>query len=148
MLLLQFASGPAYWYLAFKNYLVASGVRPRVTFFFFRDTNLTDTGGWLFFRETNPQFLFRFLTLSPFDTRPQEREIAMYLLMSTLTWTIPLVLDDLVALWRERTPYWRPLHSWRPVPRLAAEAAAVGVFFTLVLALRSRVSLDFIYFQF
>jgi hypothetical protein len=42
-LVLQAASGPAYWYLAFKNYVVASGVKPRVTFFFFRDTNLTDT---------------------------------------------------------------------------------------------------------
>jgi hypothetical protein len=37
------ASGPAYWYLSFKNVLVASGVKPRMTFFFFRDTNLTDT---------------------------------------------------------------------------------------------------------
>jgi hypothetical protein len=36
------ASGPAYWYLSFKNVLVASGVTPRMTFFFFRDTNMTD----------------------------------------------------------------------------------------------------------
>jgi hypothetical protein len=42
-LLVQAASGPAYWYLSFKNVLVASGVRPRMTFFFFRDTNMTDT---------------------------------------------------------------------------------------------------------
>jgi hypothetical protein len=37
------ATGPAWWYLAFKNQLVASGVKPRMTFVFFRDTNLTDT---------------------------------------------------------------------------------------------------------
>lgn len=37
------ATGPAWWYLAFKNHLVASGVKPRVVFVFFRDTNLTDT---------------------------------------------------------------------------------------------------------
>ncbi|MCC7125208.1 MAG: hypothetical protein IT178_10200 [Acidobacteria bacterium] len=37
------ATGPAWWYLTFKNHLIASGVRPRMTFFFFRDTNLTDT---------------------------------------------------------------------------------------------------------
>ena len=43
LLLVQAASGPAYWYLAFKNYVVASGTRPDVTFFFFRDTNMTDT---------------------------------------------------------------------------------------------------------
>jgi hypothetical protein len=37
------ATGPAWWFLAFKNYVIASGVKPRCTFFFFRDTNLTDT---------------------------------------------------------------------------------------------------------
>jgi hypothetical protein len=41
--LFQAASGPAWWYLTYKNHLVASGVKPRMTFFFFRDTNLTDT---------------------------------------------------------------------------------------------------------
>ena len=35
-----------------------------------------------------------------------------------------------------------------PVPRLAAELMAVGGLFTLILVLRSRVSFDFIYFQF
>jgi alginate O-acetyltransferase complex protein AlgI len=106
------------------------------------------TGGWLFFRETNPAFLFRFLRLSPFDSTPQEREIALYLLMTALTWSVPLILDDLVALWRERMPFWRPAATWRPVPRLAAEAVAVGTLFTLILVLRSRISFDFIYFQF
>ena len=37
------ATGPAWWYLAFKNQLLVSGVKPRMTFIFFRDTNLTDT---------------------------------------------------------------------------------------------------------
>lgn len=37
------ATGPAWWYLALKNQLVASGAKPRATFIFFRDTNLTDT---------------------------------------------------------------------------------------------------------
>jgi hypothetical protein len=41
--LFQAASGPAWWYLSFKNHLVPSGVRPRMAFFFFRDTNMTDT---------------------------------------------------------------------------------------------------------
>ena len=105
-------------------------------------------GGWLFFRETNPQFLFRFLTLSPFESTPQEREIALYLFVSALTWSLPLIVDDGLALWRERTPYWRPLRTWRPVPRMAAEALTVGGLFTLILVLRSHLALDFIYFQF
>jgi hypothetical protein len=39
---LREASGPAYWYLAFKNYVVASEITPDRTLIFFRDTNLTD----------------------------------------------------------------------------------------------------------
>jgi D-alanyl-lipoteichoic acid acyltransferase DltB (MBOAT superfamily) len=104
--------------------------------------------GWLFFRETNPAFLFRFLALSPFDTIPQEREIAIYLLMTVLAWSLPLVLDDLAAAWRERTTWARPTATWPPIPRLAAEIVAVGGLFTLILALRSRTAYDFIYFQF
>jgi hypothetical protein len=41
--LLRPGTGPAYWYLAFKNWVVASGVKPRLTFIYFRDYNLTDT---------------------------------------------------------------------------------------------------------
>ena len=40
--LLQAGSGSAFWYLALKNWVIASGIRPRVVFIFFRDTNLTD----------------------------------------------------------------------------------------------------------
>ncbi len=40
--LLQNATGSAYWYLAFHNYVLASGVGPRWVVVFFRDTNLTD----------------------------------------------------------------------------------------------------------
>jgi hypothetical protein len=40
--LLQAGSGPAFWYLALKNWVVASGIRPGLVLIFFRDTNLTD----------------------------------------------------------------------------------------------------------
>jgi hypothetical protein len=40
--ILQNATGSAYWYLVFKNYVLASGVRPRWVVVFFRDTNMTD----------------------------------------------------------------------------------------------------------
>lgn len=36
------ATGSGWWYLAFKNYIVASGIHPKWVFVFFRDTNLTD----------------------------------------------------------------------------------------------------------
>src|SRR5918993_4526798 len=35
-------SGSAFWYLALKNWVIASGVRPQAVFIFFRDANLTD----------------------------------------------------------------------------------------------------------
>ena len=40
--ILQAGSGSAYWYLALKNWVIASGARPRFVLVFFRDTNLTD----------------------------------------------------------------------------------------------------------
>ena len=40
--LLQPGSGSAFWYLVLKNWVIASGVRPRLVLIFFRDTNLTD----------------------------------------------------------------------------------------------------------
>ncbi len=49
-MLARAGTGPAYWYLAFKNYLIASGERPKVVFFFFRDLNMTDP----LFRLTGP----------------------------------------------------------------------------------------------
>jgi len=40
--ILHNATGPAFWYLVLKNWVVPSGVRPEWVFIFFRDTNLTD----------------------------------------------------------------------------------------------------------
>ena len=40
--ILQNATGSAYWYLAFKNYVKASGTKPRWVILLFRDTNMTD----------------------------------------------------------------------------------------------------------
>ncbi|MBP6716605.1 MAG: hypothetical protein KA205_07065 [Acidobacteria bacterium] len=36
------ATGPGWWYLAFKNYVIPSGITPSWVFVFMRDTNLTD----------------------------------------------------------------------------------------------------------
>ncbi len=49
-MLARAGTGSAYWYLSFKNYLVASGERPKVVFIFFRDLNMTDP----LFRLTGP----------------------------------------------------------------------------------------------
>jgi hypothetical protein len=39
---MQPGTGSAWWYLAFKNHVLSTGVKPRVVFVFFRDYNLTD----------------------------------------------------------------------------------------------------------
>jgi hypothetical protein len=79
MVLLQAASGPSWWYLSFKNLLIPSGIRPRMTFFFFRDTNMTDTG-------------FRLRTLGDaLDEVAHETEPEL----------------DRIAAARDRGPWWR-----------------------------------------
>jgi hypothetical protein len=40
--LLHAGSGPAYWYLVLKNWVIPSRIRPRYVLIFFRDTNLTN----------------------------------------------------------------------------------------------------------
>jgi hypothetical protein len=40
--LLQPGTGSAWWYLALRNWVIASHIHPRYTFIFFRDTNLTN----------------------------------------------------------------------------------------------------------
>ena len=40
--LLYAGSGPAWWYLALKNWVIPSGIRPKAVVVFFRDTNLTN----------------------------------------------------------------------------------------------------------
>jgi hypothetical protein len=59
--LLYAGSGPAWWYLALKNWVIASGIRPRAVVVFFRDTNLTNV-------------LFRIDATWSLDTAALERE--------------------------------------------------------------------------
>jgi D-alanyl-lipoteichoic acid acyltransferase DltB (MBOAT superfamily) len=108
--------------------------------------------GWLFFRETNPDFLRRWLLLSPADSTIAERQIGLYLFVVAATWGVPLFVDDWWALARERQ-WWpaRLAEQWwarARVGRVAMQALTTGALVTLILVLRSRVSLDFIYFQF
>lgn len=64
--LLHAGSGPVFWYLALKNWVIASGIKPRVVFIFFRDTNLTN----LMFR-LDPQFRWAVDTAAA----PREEEV-------------------------------------------------------------------------
>lgn len=106
--------------------------------------------GWLFFRETDPAYLREFLRLSPARSTPEQRLLGLYLFAMTATWALPLFIDDLWALARERQVRladWIDRRATRP-SALGAQLAGAGVLVTLILVLRSQVSLDFIYFQF
>lgn len=59
--LLYAGSGPAWWYLALKNWVIASGIHPRAVIVFFRDTNLTNV-------------LFRIDATWALDTAARDRE--------------------------------------------------------------------------
>ncbi len=99
--------------------------------------------GWLIFRETELQALWRDLTLSPFAASALDRQSALYLFALTLLYSLPLWIH---SLWSElpsakegREPAWS---------RLALQGVACGLALAAILVLRSSTSLDFIYFQF
>jgi alginate O-acetyltransferase complex protein AlgI len=102
--------------------------------------------GWLLFRETDLTAIVRDLRLAPWNSSPFERQAGLYLFLLAFGYSIPL--------WGESI--WVELH--RGLTGLGDEvstrgsamlkALACGLAFTAILALRSRTSLDFIYFQF
>ena len=107
-------------------------------------------GGWVFFRETNADYLRTFLSIRPGMSSPAEREVGVHLFLLAATWSLPLFVNDVWVLCRERSAAFnRWIESFGDGFVVAgAQAAAVGALATLTLVLRSQVSLDFIYFQF
>ena len=104
--------------------------------------------GWLLFRETELSAIVRDLRLSPFGVSDLDRQTGLYLLLLAFLYSIPLWVQ---SVWvelsrRESVATTEPaLPRW---PALALQGLACGVAFAAILVLRSRTSLDFIYFQF
>jgi alginate O-acetyltransferase complex protein AlgI len=106
--------------------------------------------GWLLFRETELAAIVRDLTLSPFGVSELDRQTGLYLFLLALAYSVPLWVQ---SVWVEVTrgsattdrPQARALVSW---PRLVWQGVACGMALAAILVLRSRTSLDFIYFQF
>jgi len=99
--------------------------------------------GWLLFRETELSAIVRDLRLSPFASSPLDRQAGLYLFLLAFGYSIPLWAQSI----------WVELHRDRPARPAGwgsalLRAAACGVAFAAILVLRSRTSLDFIYFQF
>jgi D-alanyl-lipoteichoic acid acyltransferase DltB (MBOAT superfamily) len=100
--------------------------------------------GWLLFRETELHAIVRDLKLTPWHSTPQDRQIGLYLFLVAFGYSIPLWAQ---SVWVELHRGEHPLKegAWSSA---LIRAAACGAAFAAILVLRSRTSLDFIYFQF
>ncbi len=106
--------------------------------------------GWLLFRETELSAVVRDLTLSPFAAPADDRGTGLYLFLLTLLYSLPLWVQSIWVEWhRDESGVRHPASLVPPGwPRVAVQGLACGLAFAAILLLRSRASLDFIYFQF
>jgi len=102
--------------------------------------------GWLLFRETELSAIVRDLRLAPWHSSPFDRQAGLYLFLLAFGYSIPLWTQSIwVELHRGLT---QPDDDRRGLGVTVLKAVACGAAFTAILVLRSRTSLDFIYFQF
>jgi D-alanyl-lipoteichoic acid acyltransferase DltB (MBOAT superfamily) len=100
--------------------------------------------GWLLFRETELSAIVRDLRLVPWHSTAADRQAGLYLFLLAFGYSIPLWAQSI----------WVELHRGRPASedegwgRAALRALAYGAALAAILILRSKTSLDFIYFQF
>jgi len=106
--------------------------------------------GWLLFRETSLAAIVRDLTLSPFNSSAVDGEAAAYLFLLAFLYSVPLWIQSVwIELHRGPDGARAPAPVARaPWGQVALQGAACGLAFAAILVLRSRTSLDFIYFQF
>lgn len=105
--------------------------------------------GWLMFREADIHMLLRDLTLLPGGSTAAQVQAGLYLFLVTFTFSLPLWAHSLWTVWRGSYTE-RAAITEVQVPRrtVVLQGLAIGVMFAAILVLRSRTSLDFIYFQF
>ena len=102
--------------------------------------------GWLLFRETELPAIVRDLRLTPWHSTPFERQAGLYLVLLAFGYSIPLWVQSIwVETHRRSVRHDEVPLTWGGA---ALRALAYGVAFAAILVLRSRTSLDFIYFQF
>ena len=104
--------------------------------------------GWLLFRETELSAIVRDLRLSPFTSTPLERQAGLYLFLLAFGYSIPLWVQSIWVEWHRGST--RSASDERPAGwgMAVLRAVACGAAFAAILVMRSRTSLDFIYFQF
>ena len=94
--------------------------------------------GWMLFRETDFDYILRYLMLDPFAGDRFVVRAAAYLALNTALYATPLYIHTVYDF------FLRPKFGDRVGLRIVAAAAMV----IAILALRSPVDVDFIYFQF
>jgi hypothetical protein len=106
--------------------------------------------GWLMFREGDATMLLRDLSLVPGTAPVAEQQAGLYLFLVAFTLSLPLWAHSLWTVWQGRSYSARPAVREAEVPlrTVAWQALAIGVMFATLLVLRSRTTLDFIYFAF
>jgi alginate O-acetyltransferase complex protein AlgI len=104
--------------------------------------------GWFIFRETDMQMLWRGLTLWPWDTTLADRQMGGYLFLLAFAYSVPLWVQSIWVVYVEPSLRLseRP-GAWGGWPTLW-QSVLTGLALAAMLVLRSRQSLDFIYFQF
>jgi D-alanyl-lipoteichoic acid acyltransferase DltB (MBOAT superfamily) len=122
---------------------VAARLQPFVTVAQIAGMLLLTNVGWLLFRETSLQAIVRDLRLPPWSASALDWDVAAYLLLYVLVYSLPLCV---YSVWVETIGRAQPAETrW---PRVVLQGAACGLAFAAILVFRSRTSLDFIYFQF
>ena len=104
--------------------------------------------GWLLFRETQLPAIVRDLRLVPWHSSTFERQTGLYLFLLALGYSIPLWAQSLWIDLGRRDVFMRPDDAVPGWGVAVARVLACGAAFAAILVLRSRTSLDFIYFQF
>jgi alginate O-acetyltransferase complex protein AlgI len=102
--------------------------------------------GWLLFRETSTPHLVKYLTLNPLAAKGADWTVGFYLLNGVLLFSLPIWIHHVAGLLPADA--WERFAAMRPRTAYALQLAAGVAFFTGILLLRSRVTSDFIYFQF
>ena len=106
--------------------------------------------GWLIFRETELDHLWRDLQLNPAASTELGRSAGLYLFLLAALYSLPLWIHD---IWAETSRLNLVAAVDTPEaevhwPRVAMQGLACGLMLAAVLTLRSSSSLNFIYFSF
>lgn len=103
---------------------------------------LLTTIGWLFFRETDIHMLLKYLLLSPLTSSELHTKTAIYIFALTMIYSLPLWVHTVFTLTRNK------MFLNHPNAFIIFKTVAAALLFIGILCMHSKVSSEFIYFQF